>query len=573
MDSTIPKNESGHPIQHAFTRAIPSSQCIVCHIHPGTNMVASYLGYIWWDNETDGEFMYPPQQKNPTAEQLVQSMMSNPDETAARGNWSDPAFLDQTADLNPQLKHTQFADFHGHGWVFKAVFKKDREGRLLDHKDQLIEDETTAKLNYVMLHPDCRPQKDGQPVHLMDIHLEKGMHCVDCHFKQDSHGNTKLYGEVRAAIEIACEDCHGTAYQPATLRTSGPAAPPGGTNLEALTTPSGKPRFRRVGNRIIQTAMVEKDAGQPRQWEVPQVIDTITPGHPRYNEKSHLAKTVRFDGDNIAWGTRPKDPAKCAHDNSKMSCVSCHSSWNTSCYGCHLPQRANIKMPNLHNDGDVSRNYVSYNFQTLRDEVYMLAKDGTVTGNRISPARSACAIHVGSYNNNRESIYVQQQTISADGMSGIAFTTNVPHTVRGKDGTKQCADCHLSSHEDNNAIMAQLLMQGTNYLNFMGRYCWVAAKEHGLFGVVVTEQEEPQAVIGSRLQSLAFPDHFKKHHARGYKLEHAHEHPGIDIGEKLLHPLRKAEVLQVQARGEYLYAACGEGGVRVFDIAFIDNKS
>jgi hypothetical protein len=107
----------------------------------------------------------------------------------------------------------------------------------------------------------------------------------------------------------------------------------------------------------------------------------------------------------------------------------------------------------------------------------------------------------------------------------------------------------------------------------MGRYCWVAAKEHGLHAVIVTEQEEPQAVIGSRLHSLAFPDYFKQHHARGYKLEHAHEHPGIDIGEKLRHPLRKTEILQVQPRGEYLYAACGEAGVRVFDIAFIDNKS
>ena len=33
-----------------------------------------------------------------------------------------------------------------------------------------------------------------------------------------------------------------------------------------------------------------------------------------------------------------------------------------------------------------------------------------------------------------------------------------------------------------------------------------------------------------------------------------------------------AEVLDVQARGEYLYAAMGKGGFRVFDIANIDNK-
>ncbi|MGC1595049.1 MAG: hypothetical protein WA774_06805, partial [Candidatus Acidiferrales bacterium] len=37
-DPTIPKNESGHPIRHTFTRSIPSSQCMICHVHPGTNM-------------------------------------------------------------------------------------------------------------------------------------------------------------------------------------------------------------------------------------------------------------------------------------------------------------------------------------------------------------------------------------------------------------------------------------------------------------------------------------------------------------------------------------------------------
>ena len=58
----------------------------------------------------------------------------------------------------------------------------------------------------------------------MDIHLEKGMHCVDCHFVQDVHGNAKLYQEVRAAIEIQCIDCHGTVTKYATLRTTGPAA-------------------------------------------------------------------------------------------------------------------------------------------------------------------------------------------------------------------------------------------------------------------------------------------------------------------------------------------------------------
>jgi hypothetical protein len=253
-----------------------------------------------------------------------------------------------------------------------------------------------------------------------------------------------------------------------------------------------------------------------------------------------------------------------------MSCIACHSSWTPSCYGCHLPQRANAKTPHLHWDGDVTRNYVPYNFQTLRDDIYMLARDGDATNNRIGPARSSCAVHVGSYNQNRESIYVQQQTISAEGFGGTAFSTNVPHTVRGRNDTKSCTDCHVSKANDNNAWMAQLLMHGTGYMNLIGKYCWVATGEHGLAAVTVTERDEPQAVIGSTLHSLAFPDDYAKFVSCGRRLDKAFEHPGRDIAETALHPGRGSEVLQVQARGEYLYAACGEAGVRVFDIAMID---
>jgi len=620
-DPTIPRDLPGHPIKHEFTVRIPTSQCIVCHVHPGTNVLNSYTGYMWWDEETDGDLMYPQRQKYPSAEEFTRSMMSNPDETAAKGNWSAPAFLERVADLNPQARHTQFADFHGHGWVFRAVFKKDRHGELLDHRGEPVADNSTAALMAAVRMPAelkeryrtrnaaaqqqaafdrAESKRDGLPVHQLDIHLEKGMHCIDCHFIQDVHGNTKLYGEVRAAIEIQCIDCHGSPAKRATLLTSGPASDTSavesgkdGRDLSALRTPFRERRFERRGNTIIQRSMVEQDLA----WEITQVADTIDPRSSHYNQLAHLAKTVRFKGDQIVWGdVAGGDENACAHASSKMSCIACHSSWNPSCFGCHLPQRANKKMPQLHNEGDVTRNYVSYNFQTLRDDVFMLAKDGNVTNNRIGPARSSCAIHVGSYNANRESIYVQQQTISGEGMAGIAFSTNVPHTVRGgpplrhdpshpdsldngralnpnayKPGhsdTKRCTDCHLSKSDDNNAIMAQLLMQGTNFVNFIGRYCWVAAAEHGLAAVAVTERDEPQAVIGSSLHRLAYPDAYRGHVERKGRLALAYEHAGRDITDGLLRP----QVLSIQARGEYLYAACGEAGLRVFDIAFIDHK-
>src|SRR5262249_37780145 len=74
------------------------------------------------------------------------------------------------------------------------------------------------------------------------------------------------------------------------------------------------------------------------------------------------------------------------------------------------------------------------------------------------------------------------------------------------------------------------------------------------------------------LHRLAFPDFFRKHVEQGGLLQEAYRHPGYDVSEGVLHPLRKHEVLAVQARGEYLYAACGADGLRVFDIAPIDNK-
>lgn len=614
-DPTIPRGQSGHPIEHKFTVGIPTSQCIVCHVHPGTTVMNSYTGFMWWDEETDAEFMFPEIEKNPTAAEYAQSQMRNPDEAAARGLWSDPEFLANLTDLNPSLKHTQFADYHGHGWVYKAVFKKDRQGNLIDHRGKTIDHaegpelqqatgfaEEVKKLyravltesEFAQAEDQLHQLRDGQPVHQMDIHLEKGMHCVDCHFIQDAHGNAKLYGEVRNAIEIQCTDCHGQVGQRATLLSSGPASDTSakqsgksGRDLAAMRTPFGERRFERQGEKIIQRSMVEKDL----KWEITQVADSINPASASYNQRSHLAKTVRFEGNQMVWGDQPGSDVLCAHSNRNMSCISCHSSWNPSCFGCHLPQKANRKTPMLHNEGEESRNAISYNFQTLRDDVFMLARDGDVTGNRIGPARSSCAIHVGSYNANRESLYVQQQTVSAEGMSGIAFSTNVPHTVRGsaptfRDGpekglpdspemhlagrseTKMCTDCHLSENSDNNAIMAQLLMQGTNFTNFIGRYCWVASGEHGLSGVVVTEQDEPQTVIGSSLHRIVYPQRHEEHLAKGQELEHLHEHPGRDVSELF----RKPEVLALQARGEYLYAACGSGGLKVFDIAFIDHK-
>jgi hypothetical protein len=553
VDPTISKNESGHPIRHQFTNSIPSSQCVVCHHHPGTTVTNSFLGTIWWDNETDGNLMYPEKDRKLTADELFEIQRANPEGAAVRGKWSDRNFLHNVTDLNPKLTRTQFADYHGHGWVFRNVYKADRKGHLLDAENKVVAADD--------------PDRFKKAVHLKDIHLEKGMHCSDCHFKQDNHGNGKLYGETRAAIEITCVDCHGSINAKATLKTSGPAAPAGGSDLSLLTTPFGQRRFQWRGDTLIQRSTVTKDL----QWEVVQVLDSIDPAsawalaNPKRSERSRLAKTLRRDG--TTWGDAPAKETELAHADSRMSCFACHTSWVTSCFGCHLPMKANERKPQLHNEGDVLRNWTPYNFQTIRDDVFMLAQDGTTSGKRLSPARSTCAVLVGSQNGNREWVYSQQQTVSAEGFSGHSFSTFVPHTVRATE-TKHCTDCHVSKANDNNAWMASLLMQGTNYYNFVGRYAYVAEGGKGLEAVIVTEREEPQAVIGSYLHKVAYPTAYQKHRDGGALLDEAIHHRGRDV----LDLFGRDEVLSIQIRGEYLYTANGAGGFRAYDVAQIDQK-
>src|SRR5204862_137628 len=236
--------------------------------------------------------------------------------------------------------------------------------------------------------------------------------------------------------------------------------------------PWGLRRFEWRGEKLIQRSMSEEN----KEWEIAQTIDTITPGNPHFSMKSFRAKLMSKDG--IEPAQMPSNDSSLAHANEKMTC---------------------------------------YNYQVLRDDIYMLGVDGTVTGHRVAPARSSCAVLVSSQNANREWLYYTQQTISAPGFSGQAFSTFVPHTVRARE-TKQCSDCHISAENDNNAWMAQLLLQGTNFMNFMGRYVYVATGNSGLEAIAVAEHDEPEAIYGSDLQRIAYPDNFKKFVERGREL-------------------------------------------------------
>ncbi|MEX2327129.1 MAG: hypothetical protein WD558_05315, partial [Pseudomonadales bacterium] len=367
-----------------------------------------------------------------------------------------------------------------------------------------------------------------------------------------SHGNGHLYGEVANAIEIDCVDCHGTADQYPSLRTSGPAAPPGGTDLSLIRNPDGKPRFEWRGDKLFQRSLLWPD----KEWQLSLVKDSVDPGSDDYNERAARAKTMSRNEKTQAWGSGVA-PDDYAHGNDTMECYTCHQSWTTSCGGCHLPIEANWKTTTKHYEGGETRNYATYNPQVVRDEIFMIGQRGQINGGRIAPLRSSSALVLSSTNANREKIYVQQPPVSASGYSSQAMNPHFAHTVR-KTETRVCTDCHLSRSGDNNAIMAQTLGYGTDYIDFIGYHAWVGG-EGSVEAVRVTEWDEPQAVLGSYLHRYVYPDYFQEHQENDKVLQVSAHHSSGSVN-------------CLQLRGEYLYAAAGSKGMVVYDVAAIANK-
>ncbi|MXO56178.1 hypothetical protein GRI36_04715 [Altererythrobacter gangjinensis] len=605
-DKDAPMKEKGHPLKHVFTRSIPTSQCMNCHMHQPNIFLNSYLGYTMWDYESDAPLMWPGpdnktprppgmsdqeyedtylKQRYPNASEVLEVLARNPEGASPKGLWGDLDFLRNVYDLNSEATDTQFADYHGHGWNFRAIFKRDREGNLLDKDGNIVDNDDPEKFRKEgegkFVEPGTNP---GKAVHMMDIHAEVGMQCADCHFAQDSHGNGLIYGEVANAIEIGCKDCHGTADAYPTLFTSGPAAPPKGNNLSLLRNPDGQRRFEWSYDNMGRKTLVQRSIVDPElEWKVSLTKDSVDKNSPHFNAKSARAKLMarggaesgRFEfGTGIAQGDR-------AHEDGEMACFTCHLSWTTSCGGCHLPIEANWKTADHHYENKESRNFATYNPQVARDQMFQLGKHQTTKGNQVAPVRSTSALVLSSTNINRERIYAQQPPVSAIGFSSQAFAPHFPHTVRLTE-TKTCSDCHLSEADDNNAIMSQLLLLGTNYVNFVGINAWTGL-EGGFEAVRVTEWDEPQTVLGSYLHKYAYPDYYKqfveendrelKDWIRGDAFDEnlsGETKPFEEFAN--VHEGTSDRVGCLQLRGEYMFVAAGKGGFRVYDVASIANK-
>ena len=486
-DKTIPKDEKGHPIRHQFSRAVPTAQCMSCHMHQPNSFVnvTSRLPHVGL-RERRRAAVAETAEVSDAGRGAVESLDHNPEGAAVRGLWTNIEFLERISTLNPQ------AEEH-------AVRGLSRPRLELHGRVQARQEGQFPRLDDRIVAPDD-PDKFKKAVHLRDIHLERGMHCSIA----ISRATSMATGRCTASTER-------TSRSSARIATGGSiatptSAPPVRSRRREERPPPRHDPVRTAPFLLVERNLYQRSMVNPgMQWVVRQVRDTVTPGHQHYNEKSHYAKTIQRGGS--GWG----NTSNVAHDEQDHLLRLPHSSWMTSCW---LPsaagaERAQHGQP-LRRDGDAATR--PYNPQVLRTDVFMLGVNSPIKGRKIAPVRSSSALTISSTNPQRQRIYIQQPPIAASGYSQ-AFNPHVPHTVRSKE-TQACSSCHISENNDNNAWLAQTYLQGTNFVNFVGRFAWVATGDDGFEAIAVTEWEEPQAVIGSYLHKLAYPDWYANHQKR-----------------------------------------------------------
>ncbi len=119
-----------------------------------------------------------------------------------------------------------------------------------------------------------------------DVHFKAGLVCIDCHLKEETMGEGKVYAHFEESVEITCEACHG------------------GDGKTAKGRPV--PGLLRKGPNLV---FKDKTKGKL---------------HP----------------------LKPLDPLKCRHPvHRRLTCQACHAKRVPQCFGCHV--RKDPRSPQL----------------------------------------------------------------------------------------------------------------------------------------------------------------------------------------------------------------------------------
>ncbi len=386
------------------------------------------------------------------------------------GDFNDDGVVQPNEDFNKNGKHD----------IGLVVSEDKNDNSKLDIPDRVARSESfDGRQNRIIYGG------GNGAVRLQDIHIERGFNCTDCHIQNDVHGDGNIYTRNWDAIQIECDDCHGTNDTPAALVFSGPN---GGDDMTAprYNTAFGQPWFERIGDKLIERSRVVPNLS----WVVPQLktprdntsayahrqrVETFDPALDHGNE----ACAAFADEDVCTVGGCSWDGEACkgfersyAHiaepgEKGGLECYSCHSSWQPNCLSCHI--KMDVTKPKQEiwwGDDDVEDIFFQL-FSYTRSPFY-LGLTGNTEGNKIAPHRSTMQVHV-SVVAGAVGLQLAESAVfsTKENLSSMVSNPYFPHTVRTTE-TKQCARCHTLEDAQGNIANDHLVTEATGHGT--GRY-------------------------------------------------------------------------------------------------------
>ncbi len=354
-----------------------------------------------------------------------------------------------------------------------------------------------------------------------DVHYERGMHCIDCHTAGDLMGNGQLWGAMEHAVEISCQDCHGTFTNEAALRTQR------GTPLAHVV---------RRGEKVVLTSKVTG-----REHVVPQALQVLDPLRAEHNP--HAVKAMNS-----------------AH--AKLECYTCHAGWNVNFLGFHFDRNESLSQLDLISGARTPGRV------TTQEKVFATWKSffaGWNEAGRIAPYLTGFSSMGTLRGPDGELLLDQVMPVTKAGLSGMTMIHHQLHSTRPT--ARSCVECHRSS-----------ATWGLGSPNFrLSRKRAFVADRRGI-EVVAWNRAQPAACVP--LSKFVLPDvvdlalECEPLQGSAVRLFAAEGGRGIHVLDAS-DPTRLSRLGFVASvgpqglalGGDVLYVADGPGGVRLLDIS------
>jgi len=300
-----------------------------------------------------------------------------------------------------------------------------------------------------------------------DIHYQKGMLCQDCHTSNDLHGDGFLSGANAGAVEIECQDCHGTTsaypwelplgYSDEFNEKEKEGEPRGTTNTVAEYLKKGYvpkvqdgyilsargnplPKAVRKGNEIVMHLASGKDI--------------ILKPLKLLKEQERLSKEALVAMDQIE-----------AH-TSELECYTCHAKWAPQCYGCHVKidyseGKQNPDFLAASHDSDIHgatggmRDLKKYlvDGKVTETRSFLRWEDPALSQNgegRISPTIPGCQTTITVIGKDGKALLQNHifkipnvEGAGEEGQNAIDHAAVQPHTISKE--SRSCESCHTSA--------------------------------------------------------------------------------------------------------------------------------